>query len=704
MLTGKGRWAVAILVSSTWVFFLYELGELHGCLPAGEDSNEDEPPRGPVQRLDYREACSDGGDVLVTMASSPARKLLVPLVIHSLLKQKTPFDCMVAVLNEYKEVPSTFPSASRLAYHLPSTDLGACGKFFDRNFINKFTYHLAADDDIVYPYDYILSMTSTVRRLGGFYLVGVHCRKLSILANGGLVWFGDAVDYSKDIFPQLEISEELATTLFSAYHSHLDDVAHFEKSARGGFADVVGTGTFAYQVSKFNWTLDDIPPPGFVSDYHVAIHALAQGVRSWCIDRGPAWLNELPRSDASASGIYLALHRKKSNVVQLMEAVLQLDLLQDLRMRQAGKIQGRTEANTYLMRNYFHEVLQFRFGLLPMDCVAYKAAGHSKWTCDNGRLDAIMQGPPLWQPRLNESIADSIISETSSLPLFTHENCTTVHIVIHFGGLVNVTAVAASILSVTYQFYACMVVWLVKEDHEEGNETSATFDKLMQSSCERSTGIFDPAFAIVKGAFNQDVHVGCIQASDFNATAARGPGYRTFAGYNISMQYARPTDIILTVDGEDWLIHPQALSILAKAYNEKGCRCTWGCMRGRGFSIGTKLPREADVNGQARPREYRWVYVKPHSFRASLFSHMTAADFQDDSGEWLPMHSERNVIFRAIELSGPDRSCYLEAPIYGYYADRPAEIELNVSRKAALLVSTQRRRPSDRLLPPPSPD
>eukprot|EP00929_Paragymnodinium_shiwhaense_P086073 TRINITY_DN46560_c0_g1_i1.p1 TRINITY_DN46560_c0_g1~~TRINITY_DN46560_c0_g1_i1.p1 ORF type:complete len:701 (-),score=52.68 TRINITY_DN46560_c0_g1_i1:226-2328(-) len=698
MLERRWRWLVAVLLAGClgWVFFL----KASECLPVVQDrQTPDKDIRVVVavaERPKYWDVCK-GGEILVTMASSPARDLFVPLVIESMLHQTVNFDCMIVVLNNYPSVNRWFPASPRLAYHVPDGDLGACGKFFDRGLINRYKYHVAVDDDIVYPRDYIQRLITTLQWLQGEHLVGVHCRNMSLLANGALTWFGEGVNYDKPLAPQLNVSEAVAEMLFAAYKSRDKDLAHFRRAFEGGWTDLVGTGTFAYEVAKFDWTLEDIPPPGYVSDYHIAITALKQGLKSWCISRGDDWLQELPRAEMAISGIFVGLSKKKQRLVQLVDAVLQLDILYSERFEQ-NRSQSLTKP--HIVRDNKREELIFPGGLLPMICTPYKNAFHPKWECRETRLVEIGPTELLWQVKLNESNAEQVVAASAPPPVIP-PNCRTIHVVIPFGGPAKASAVALSVLSAAYQLYPCIVIWLV-QDKLDSDDTSATYERLMDTTCRKSDGPLNAAFTTVKGAFDQDITVGCVHLDPPMATRDRGgPAYGKYAGYNISINYAKDTDIIFTLDGDDQLIHPQALSVVAEAYNQRGCWCTWGSMKGRYCNQRGPLPQDVFQGKQARPRKGKWVYTHPRSFLAKLFRHMSPADFQDDKGEWLFKTSDRGFVYRSIELSGPDRSCYLESQIYGYYTDRPgghSTHDVSRGRKVELIEYVSSRTPSNRLL------
>eukprot|EP00929_Paragymnodinium_shiwhaense_P083430 TRINITY_DN44460_c0_g1_i1.p1 TRINITY_DN44460_c0_g1~~TRINITY_DN44460_c0_g1_i1.p1 ORF type:complete len:689 (-),score=75.01 TRINITY_DN44460_c0_g1_i1:31-2097(-) len=668
------------------------LVSIHDCMMISHAaSNEEEQlVAKQTERPHYWHICH-GGDVIASLASSLPRAGAVPLVLNALLQQRDRLDCIVAVLNSYDSVPSWFPAGAQLAYFIPKSDLGASGVFFDKQLISKYKYHLTADDNIVYPVDYSQRMKAVLQANPG-HLVGAQCRNVSWLARGALAWFGSSIKYDAPLAPQLRISADMAEPLFAAYWLDSRDIAEFQKSFGGGPADLLGTGTLAYEVSTLQWTLDDVPPPGLVADFNVATLALKQRLALWCIDRRENWLHRIPNLGA------LQTQRTQPDNQQVVTAALQLDILYT---ETSSRKPGRVLEVPTVIRDSTREEITVHDGLLPLSCVPYQAARHEHWECRGNRHVEIDFKEKLWQVRLNETLAGDIIAASAHPPAI-RQDCRTVHVVVPIGGATKAEAIARSVLSAAYQLYPCILIWLVIDEWPGGE--SPTYERLMDTTCRKSAGPMSPAFTSIKGIWKQDVTVGCVHVEPGRTGRDRGGGgYGKFVGYKLASKYAMPTDVVITLNGEDQLIHPQALTIVAGAYSQRGCWSTWGSMKAQQHQRGP-LPRSAKVSGesnQARPRRAGWVYPHPRSFLAKLFGFMNASDFQDERGNWLVEDSDKGVVFRMIELSGADRACYLEVPLYGYCLERQGgrfAPVLSQTRKDELRKYFLTQTPSDRLL------
>ena len=109
--------------------------------------------------------------IRASLASIPARRDSLRRVVESLLPQ---VDRLGVYLNGYGDVPE-FLADDRIdvARSEDHGDLGDAGKMFWAAEPGV-DYHLACDDDILYPADYVARMVAEVDRYGRRALVGCH--------------------------------------------------------------------------------------------------------------------------------------------------------------------------------------------------------------------------------------------------------------------------------------------------------------------------------------------------------------------------------------------------------------------------------------------------------------------------------------------------------------------------------------------------
>lgn len=124
-------------------------------------------------------------------------------------------------------------------------------------------------------------------------------------------------------------------------------------------------------------------------------------------------------------------------------------------------------------------------------------------------------------------------------------------------------------------------------------------------------------------------------------------------------------DIIIHLDGDDWLLHNRVFEIIVGAYKDPNVMVTYGGYLPTDLSFPlvymhpSKLePRDAIRNG--------WTYSHLRTFRSQLAKHLTELDFKDDSGNWLSSAADVAIMSPIIELAGLSRVKRIETFLCQY--------------------------------------
>ena len=200
-------------------------------------------------------------DVFVGLASIPSRENSLKQVVESLLPQVVGLG---VYLNGWEKVPSFLNNPKiQVARSQDQGDVRDNGKFF---FIDKTaaTYYATVDDDIDYPKDYISTLVSHQRTLGGTYAVGVH-----------------AAVYPTPIKKLLR-------------QRHL---WHFAFEAPSLLpVDMLGTGTLLFQRAYWQLDYSEIKNPG-MADVWFAVAAKKRDFGLWVVPRDQSWLKPIEQED-----------------------------------------------------------------------------------------------------------------------------------------------------------------------------------------------------------------------------------------------------------------------------------------------------------------------------------------------------------------------------------------------------------------------
>ena len=154
----------------------------------------------------------------------------------------------------------------------------------------------------------------------------------------------------------------------------------------------------------------------------------------------------------------------------------------------------------------------------------------------------------------------------------------------------------------------------------------------------------------------------------------RGGAYNFHVAFT---EHCQPDDIVVHVDGDDWLACKDALSYINTFYNLHDCWVMYGQFR---FSTGRF--------GIARPYPSRQAFSKLRSvwyasairtFRAGLYHRIAEQDpsyacMKDHAGEWFASAMDQAVMYPVLELAGYDRVRYNHRVLYVYNVQNPLNV------------------------------
>lgn len=195
--------------------------------------------------------------IIAAMATMPQRLHLLEKAISSIRPQ---VDVVRVYLNSFDEVPSFLkPEEGFLAKNFLG-DIGDAGKFF---WFDKggFDYYLTADDDILYPPDYVMRLVEEFEARHQKAIVGVH----------GFVFSEPIESYVTSRAEKYKCTYGLA-------------------SARS--VHIIGTATAILNRTTIKLSLKDFPRHN-MADLQLAIIAQKQQVPMVVISRDENWIQEL---------------------------------------------------------------------------------------------------------------------------------------------------------------------------------------------------------------------------------------------------------------------------------------------------------------------------------------------------------------------------------------------------------------------------
>ena len=143
-----------------------------------------------------------------------------------------------------------------------------------------------------------------------------------------------------------------------------------------------------------------------------------------------------------------------------------------------------------------------------------------------------------------------------------------------------------------------------------------------------------------------------------------------------------PEDVVVTVDGDDWLRHRRVLERLARVYADDQVWLTYGShqrwkprlLHRIGWTVrrGIAAPYAPEVH---EARSYRTApYVASHlrTFRRFLFDAIREEDLRDADGAYYRVAGDVAHMIPMLEMAGPAHTRYIHEMLYVYNNSNPS--------------------------------
>lgn len=145
----------------------------------------------------------------------------------------------------------------------------------------------------------------------------------------------------------------------------------------------------------------------------------------------------------------------------------------------------------------------------------------------------------------------------------------------------------------------------------------------------------------------------------------------------IRLMDPEPEDVIVFVDGDDWLAHPRVLERLAFYYQD-GTQVAYGQYQSVPFSPTCSLagpyPPDVIASGEYRKhtrdgRGIPWNHIR--TFTYNVFSQVTEKDLTDDNGNYYMAAPDAVLMYPCLELAN-GRVKFMDEVLYTYNSENPA--------------------------------
>lgn len=132
-------------------------------------------------------------------------------------------------------------------------------------------------------------------------------------------------------------------------------------------------------------------------------------------------------------------------------------------------------------------------------------------------------------------------------------------------------------------------------------------------------------------------------------------------------------DVILVLDGDDWLAHPHVFQRLDQEYHDPYVWITWGqfnCHPKNWLPIRYASGVGEDIIRCQGYREIPWIFGHPRTFRAHLWRRIHDQDFRDEEGNYLRLSGDQAFMLPMLEMAGA-HGRFISDVLYTYNLENP---------------------------------
>jgi glycosyltransferase involved in cell wall biosynthesis len=145
---------------------------------------------------------------------------------------------------------------------------------------------------------------------------------------------------------------------------------------------------------------------------------------------------------------------------------------------------------------------------------------------------------------------------------------------------------------------------------------------------------------------------------------------------NAIKKYGSDDDIVMLLDGDDWLINNNTVFHLYNDYYHHGTEFTYGSCWSLVDSIpliAQDYPESIKKNKSYREHKFNWnmPYTHLRTFKKSLLNDIPESEFKDSDGNWYRAGGDGSVFYSLIEKANPENIVAIKEVIYVYNDANP---------------------------------
>lgn len=142
----------------------------------------------------------------------------------------------------------------------------------------------------------------------------------------------------------------------------------------------------------------------------------------------------------------------------------------------------------------------------------------------------------------------------------------------------------------------------------------------------------------------------------------------------IQMLECKDDDVIVVIDGDDWLADAKAFTAIAHAYTTSdNIWLTYGSFETyppHCLNITYAAPLTSEIIQQRLYREIPWIFQPLRTFKYHLWKHLRDEDLKDEQGRYYTVTGDRAFFYPLLEMAG-HHIHFIRRILYIYNLENP---------------------------------
>jgi glycosyltransferase involved in cell wall biosynthesis len=144
--------------------------------------------------------------------------------------------------------------------------------------------------------------------------------------------------------------------------------------------------------------------------------------------------------------------------------------------------------------------------------------------------------------------------------------------------------------------------------------------------------------------------------------------------HNAIINHCEPDDIVILIDGDDWLPNKNVLSYVNDFYNQNDCWIMYGQSQWTDGRRGFASAYSAEEFKNIRKSPFRVSHLR--TFRAGLYQKIKEQDLEflcmkDSNGDFYKMTYDVAIMFPILEMAGVEKVAFNDTILYIYNRNNP---------------------------------